>query len=108
MDDIKPCWKAAGLTLEGARRAELAIPLIIEALRILSGRSYSTNPAHQTRSGEGLVRIVVDEAVYRIFVLPSRTQEYQRHYGRENRFCLSCGRIGHTYEEHLASDERAP
>lgn len=67
---MKPYWRGMGLTEEGAARADRAIPLLVEAVAILGDRD--------------LARLVLREAVFRVFDLPSLTHAYQRQYRTRN------------------------
>lgn len=66
---MKPCWRDAGLTEEGARQAEEILPALIPLVE---------------RFGAGMVETALKEAKFRVFELPRRTREYQSRYRREN------------------------
>lgn len=64
--------KISGLTREGKRRAELALP------HFLSGVAALDNDP-------GLAALVLREALFRLTELPKRTEEYRRLYEAVNR-----------------------
>lgn len=68
--DMKPCWRDRGLTEIGVRRVEP----ILEAMIALVANA-----------GSDAVRIALDEASFRVEVLPTRSESYQRRYLKANK-----------------------
>jgi hypothetical protein len=66
---VSPCWRQHGATKDGAALAALALPGAVALVR---------------EFGSDVVRMAVDEAVYRLHVLPTRTQAFQEKYLEEN------------------------
>ncbi len=67
---MKPCWRHAGLEEEGAQRADKAIQKMVAIV--------------QEVGDEDLAWFVLQEALFRVYLLPKRSREYQDEYKREN------------------------
>lgn len=65
---MKPCWRNAGLTEEGAAKADAALNAMIEAVQ---------------KAGD-VAFVVYVEAMFRKNELPKRTLRYRRQYLKNN------------------------
>lgn len=70
-DRIKLCWRDAGLTAQGARLADAALPHALAALDAAESDPY-------------ILRAAVDEAIFRRRELRRRRARQQARYLREN------------------------
>lgn len=68
---MKPCWKMAGLTEEGAAMADR----YLLAMVIMFNNGVTQEVAE----------VVMREAAYQAFELPKRTAKYRNRYLKENR-----------------------
>lgn len=66
---MKPCWRDRGLTEEGARHADRILEAMIGLVE---------------NAGGEITKVVLNEAVFRLVELPSRTEAFRRKYQREN------------------------
>jgi hypothetical protein len=67
---MKPCWKDAGLTEVGAKRAEAALGSMLEAVEL--------------SKSECVAKAVLREALFRWYTLPQRTKKYRENYMKKN------------------------
>ena len=65
---MKPCWKDAGLTEEGAARADAAIDRMTALVAEIGD--------------DAVARSIFHEALFRVFELPKRTHAFQTKYKR--------------------------
>ena len=75
---MKSCWREAGLTEEGARRADEALPHLLEGVRALSTGLDST------RTVESFSATLLREVVFRLCELPRLSEAEQRRYATKN------------------------
>lgn len=66
---MKPCWKSAGLTKEGARAAEAIIDRMTGIVQNVS---------------KEVAKAVLAEALFRVYELPLRTERFQEQYKETN------------------------
>ena len=66
---MKPCWFQAGLTKDGAARADRILEAMIALVE---------------NAGPEVARVVLDEAKFRVVDLPTRSATFQRKYLKEN------------------------
>jgi hypothetical protein len=67
---MKPCWAMAGLTEESAVIADATIGRVVDLVADIGDAE--------------LVRILLAEASFRLFELPTRTPEFQEKYAKDN------------------------
>jgi hypothetical protein len=67
---MKPCWKDAGLTPEGAKIADVALAPMTVALELAGTRE--------------LAKAVLNEAFFRRFDLPTKPERYRKNYMKKN------------------------
>ena len=97
---MKSCWREAGLTEEGARRADEALPHLLEGVRALSTGLDST------RTVESFSATLLREVVFRLCELPRLSEAEQRRYATKNRFCLRCQSTTHTTMQHARNSKK--
>lgn len=69
-----PGWlEEAGLTCNGEKIAKMALPKMMEAVTI---------------AGPFVAELVLKEAIFRLYVLPTRTKEYQLDYKKVNNITI--------------------